>query len=109
MKRKFNDRVSQKNTNRSQNAFEKSNIESRNRGVYLIAVLIVFLVTCGLTYLGSQPISYSIQVNDISSYDIDAPRTITNKKETEDWHREAMAATPIKMKENEEKNCSFAC
>ncbi|NLJ95059.1 MAG: HDIG domain-containing protein [Clostridiaceae bacterium] len=103
MKRKFNDRVSQKNTNRSQNAFENSNIESRNRGVYLIAVLIVFLITCGLTYLGSQPISYSIQVNDISSYDIDAPRTITNKKETEDLAQEAMAATPIKMKENEEK------
>ncbi len=69
----------------------------------LITIILVYAVACFIIYSGSMPVTYPLKVNDVSSYDINAPRTIINKQETEQLAEEAMASVKGKMVKNEEK------
>lgn len=76
----------------------------QKRGIFFgaLALILVYIIFCFMVYQGSQPTTYPLKVNDVSGFDIDAPRTIINQKETENLAREAMAAIPGKMVKNEE-------
>lgn len=82
---------------------QQRNLFSRkNFLIRFISLWLIFITLSIIVYQGSQPITYPLAVNDISSYDIEAPRTIVNEKETELLAQEAMAAVPGKMIKNEE-------
>lgn len=87
----------------NQKGLNAKNTNPKKKIAFFLILFFVFSISCVLVYIGSQPISYPIKVNDVSSYDIEAPRTIINEQETENLAQEAMAAVPAKMVKNEEK------
>ncbi len=80
----------------------KAEIKSHKFFIRIIAGLLILMTVSLIVYQGSQPITYPLKINDVSSYDIEAPRTIINEKETELLAQKAMAAVPGKMIKNEE-------
>ncbi|MDD7402052.1 MAG: HDIG domain-containing protein [Eubacteriales bacterium] len=51
----------------------------------------VFIVSLILLYLGSRPPQYELEVNVVSPYDIEAPRSVVNRNATEKRAREAQS------------------
>ena len=51
----------------------------------------IFLVTLILLYVGSRPPQYELEVNVVSPYDIEAPRSVVNRNETEKRALEAQS------------------
>lgn len=68
----------------------------------ILTGIIVYVSVCFIVYSGSQPTTYPLNVNDISSYDINSPRTIEDKSSTEKRANEAMAGVTKKMVKNEQ-------
>lgn len=80
--------------------------QQRNRlkkasGNNILRLLAVFLIALALfvvpLYLGSKPKTYALKINDVSPYDIEAPRSVIDRQATERRATEAMAQVPNKM------------
>ncbi|NLM19606.1 MAG: HDIG domain-containing protein [Clostridiaceae bacterium] len=64
--------------------------------------IVVYIAVCFIVYKGSLPTTYNLKVNDISKYDIQAPRTFVDQKATEIRAKEAEDAVPKKMIKNDQ-------
>lgn len=73
-----------------------------NRSKMIALLLLSFALMVSMMYLGSRPKTYSLKINDASPYDIEAPRSIIDKVETNKRAEEAMAAVPNKMIQSKE-------
>lgn len=62
----------------------------RNIGRYAILMLL-FAIVCTVLYIGSRPLTYSLNVGDTSPYDIVAPRTAVDTVQTEQRALDAYA------------------
>lgn len=86
----------------SKNLQQTNKTHKRRLLLGVLTAIIVYLVTTFIVYGGSLPTTYPLHTNDVSNYDIDAPRTIINHKETEELAQKAMMAVSGKMVKNEE-------
>ncbi|NLJ69892.1 MAG: HDIG domain-containing protein [Clostridiaceae bacterium] len=64
--------------------------------------IVVYIAVCFIVYSGSLPTTYNLKVNDISAYDIKAPRTFVDQKATEIRVKEVEDAVPKKMIKNDQ-------
>lgn len=75
---------------------------SGNNILRLLAVLVIALALFVVPlYLGSKPKTYALKINDVSPYDIEAPRSVVDRQATEKRATEAMAQVPNKMYHSE--------
>ena len=68
----------------------------------ILTGLIVYIAVCFIVYNGSLPTTYNLKVDDISAYDIQAPRTFVDEKATEIRVKEVEDAVPKKMIKNDQ-------
>ncbi|HHT25113.1 MAG TPA: HDIG domain-containing protein [Clostridiaceae bacterium] len=68
----------------------------------ILTGIVVYIAICFIVYKGSLPTTYNLKVNDISAYDIQAPRTFVDQKATEIRAKEVEDAVPKKMIKNDQ-------
>lgn len=98
-----------KQTNQQIREVKSANSGQRDKSTHknnvLISILtglIVYISVCFIVYNGSLPTTYNLNVNDISTYDIQAPRTFVDHKATEIRAKEVEDAVPKKMIKNDQ-------
>lgn len=81
----------------------KKPLQDKSKRIFLgiLTGVIVYIAISMIVYAGSLPTTYQLSVNDISDYDINAPRTIIDKSATRDRAEEAKAAVSSIMVKNE--------
>lgn len=65
---------------------------------------LTFVLCLSLVYLGSRPKQYALSINDVSPYDIEAPRNVVDRKATEKRALEARAQVPDVFSRSEEQS-----